>query len=116
MLYTGIAPEKNYWMGADGFTWWVGQVQADGGRLFDSPTDVTTCNHFGGRTVDHASIHDAQVYNDLPRFKELYSKKGIASTRICIPLDNWEQSPSHWQRRFKGTTPQTYNDLLALND
>lgn len=92
------------------------RVQADGGRLFDSPTDVTTCNHFGGRTVDHASIHDAQVYNDLPRFKELYSKKGIASTRICIPLDNWEQSPSHWQRRFKGTTPQTYNDLLALND
>lgn len=92
------------------------RVQADGGKLFDSPTDATTCDHYGGRTVDHASIHDAQAYNDLPRFRSLYSAPGVASARIKIPLDNWKESPSRWERRFKNTVPQSYEEILKLNE
>jgi hypothetical protein len=92
------------------------RVQADGGRIFDSPIDATTCNHYGGRTVDHASIHDAQTYNDSPKFKELYSRKDAAKSRINIPLNNWESSPSHWSRRFKNTIPKSYEDILQLNE
>jgi len=92
------------------------RVQSDGGRLFDSPTDVTTCNHYGGRTVDHASIHDAQVHNDLPIFRSMYQQENIADTRIKIPLNNWEESPAIWNRRFKGTIPNSYDDILKLNN
>jgi len=91
------------------------RVQADSGRIFDSPIDATTCNHYGGRSIDHASIHDAQTYYDLPIFKDLYSQANIASTRIKIPLDNWEQTSDYWHRRFKGKRPTSYEEILELN-
>lgn len=91
------------------------RVQADGGRIINSTRDATTCNHYGGRSVDHASIHDAQTYNDLPIFREMYSKENIAYERIKIPLDNWKNTSDYWNRRFKGKRPTSYEEILELN-
>lgn len=92
------------------------RVQEDGGKLFDSETDVTNCNHFIGRTVDHAAIHDAQTYFDAPKFYEIYGhKEHAARERIKIQFDNWKQQPEYWVRRFKGTKPTKYSELLLIN-
>jgi len=92
------------------------RVQADGGRLYDSPTTATSCDHHGGRTVDHAAIHDAQTLSDKPKFDKMYALPGTARSRIKIPLNNWESTPDYWQRRFKGTRPTNYEEILALNN
>lgn len=92
------------------------RVQEDGGSLYESPVDATNCNHYIGRTVDHAAIHDAQTYYDAPKFFEMYGhKEHAARDRIHIDLDNWKQQPDYWERRFKGTNPTRYEELLKIN-
>lgn len=92
------------------------RIQADAGRLHDSLTTATTCDHYGNRTVDHAAIHDAQTISDKPIFDKMYASPGAARSRIKIPLNNWESTPDYWQHRFKGTRPTTYDEILALNN
>ena len=91
------------------------RVQADGGKLFDSETDATTCNHFVDKTGDHAPIYDAQTFFDKPQFDQIYSVPNAAQSRIKIPLDNWKQQPDVWERRFKkdqkGELPTNYEAL-----
>ena len=91
------------------------RVQADGGRLYDSQTDATTCNHYVDKTGDHAPIYDAQTFFDKPQFDEIYSVPNAANKRIKIPLDNWKQQPDVWERRFKkndeGELPESYEEL-----
>jgi len=91
------------------------RVQADGGRLYDSPTDATTCNHYVNKSVDHAPIFDAQTYGDKPKFDAVYREPGNpAASRIHIDLDNWQQTPPIWKRRFEfkdGKLPQSYKEL-----
>jgi hypothetical protein len=92
------------------------RVQADGGTLYDSPTDGTTCNHFIDKTGDHAPIFDAQTFSDKPIFDEMYSFLNAAADRIHLDLDNWKDSPEVWVRRFKekedGTLPSSYEEIL----
>ena len=74
MLYSNINPEKSYWMGADGFTWWVGQVQGDGAKklnkdlsISDGPVDVTRSNRVKVRIIGyHSSKWDELPVEDLP--------------------------------------------------
>ena len=77
------------------------RVQADGGTLYDSKLDATTCNHFLGKTVDHAPIFDAQTFFDKPIFDAMYSIPEAATSRVHLDLDNWKNSPEIWERRFK---------------
>ena len=77
------------------------RVQADGGTLYDSKLDATTCNHFLGKTVDHAPIFDAQTFFDKPIFDAMYSTPEAATSRVHLDLDNWKNSPEIWERRFK---------------
>lgn len=92
------------------------RLQADGGRIFESSTNATSCDHHGGRTVDHAAIHDAQVINDLPIFEKMYSTPDAAKNRIHLDINNWKSTPDYWARRFKGTRPTTYQEILDLNE
>ena len=91
------------------------RVQADGGRLYDSQTDATTCNHFVDKTGDHAPIYDAQTFHDKPKFDAIYSVPNAAANRIKIDLNNWEQQPEVWDRRFEkddsGNLPESYEAL-----
>jgi hypothetical protein len=44
------------------------------------------------------------------------SKENVASDRIKIDLNNWKQAPNYWHRRFTGTKPSSYIDILKLNN
>ena len=57
------------------------------------------CGHMPGIEGDHAPIHNAQTYYDLPRFKMIYSREE-SKQRIKIDLDNWKKAPGVWHRRF----------------
>lgn len=88
------------------------RVQSDGGVIYNSPMDVTTCDHYPGKSVDHGPIHDAQIYHDLPIFQKIYNEPNAVSKRIVLPLDNWKQCPDIWERRFKSEKPTCYIDLI----
>lgn len=83
------------------------RLQANGGQLFDSPVDVTTCDH---SQSDHKVIEAAHHENDLPLFRKLYSDFNVLKNRIKIDLNNWTQQPEIWTRRFK-KKPENYEEL-----
>ena len=90
------------------------RVQADGGKLYDSVVDATTCDHYINKTVDHGPIFDAQTYSDKPKFDAIYSKPGAAEKRIHLDINNWKDAPAVWDRRFKakeGKLPKNYKEL-----
>ena len=84
------------------------RAQQDGSKIFDSPVDVTTCDH---SQLDHHIIEAAHHQNDFPLFRKMYSNPDILKTRIKIDLNNWTQQPPVWTRRFK-KIPEKYEDLL----
>ena len=55
--------------------------------------------HMPLETGDHGPIHRAYVENDLPYFREIYGGE-TALKRTNIPLDNWQDAPARWSRRF----------------
>ena len=59
-----------------------------------------TCSHLPGHEGDHGPIHDGQVIHDQPLFKKIYDLP-YAEKRIFIKLDNWNECPKIWSRRFK---------------
>jgi len=87
------------------------RLQADGGIIYDSPTDATTCDHFVGSTGDHAPINEADAQHDHPLFRKTYSDPNILQYRKKIDPNNWAQQPAVWTRRFKKGTPKTYQEL-----
>jgi hypothetical protein len=89
----------------------VFRAQARGAVVHLSPCEGLMCTHVPERTGDHAPIHDAQLSHDEPLFNEIYSKEGVASTRV-IDLYNWTECPSVWARRFgQDQPPKKYEDL-----
>ena len=90
------------------------RLQADGGRLYDSVVDATTCDHYINKTVDHGPIFDAQSFSDKPKFDAIYSIPDACQGRIHLELDNWKNSPAVWDRRFKlkdGKLPKNYKEF-----
>jgi len=58
------------------------------------------CSHLPGHAGDHGPIHDGQIYHDQPLFRNIYDRpKG--NGRTTIALNNWEDVPKKWWRRFK---------------
>tara|TARA_R110000823_G_scaffold303100_1_gene424417 strand:- start:6189 stop:6998 length:810 start_codon:yes stop_codon:yes gene_type:complete len=88
------------------------RIQHDGGIVYDSITDVTNCNFYPEKTGDHAPIVEAYINNDEPYFKQLYSDPELLNKRSRIELNNWENSPPVWERRFSKTIPNTYEEIL----
>tara|TARA_R110000824_G_scaffold105649_1_gene250042 strand:- start:6833 stop:7648 length:816 start_codon:yes stop_codon:yes gene_type:complete len=88
------------------------RVQVDGGKVFDSETDATTCNHYINNTGDHKPIAEAQTLFDKPIFDEIYKQKDAALNRIHLDINNWQQTSPIWKRRFKDSKlPKTYKEL-----
>jgi len=93
------------------------RLQADGGIIHDSPCDVQNCDWYPTVTIDHKPIHEAQTNHDLPIFQKLYSsKENVALDRILLDFDDWKNTPAQWDRRFKGTKPNSYIDVMKLNN
>jgi len=88
------------------------RLQALGGKIFHSQTEVISCTHYPGESVDHGPIHNAQLYHDAPIFNDIYSDPQAAFSRSLIPFDNWESSPAVWERRFGNKKPKDYKEML----
>ena len=61
------------------------------------------CSHMPNDTGDHGPVHFAQLLNDEPLYRRIYSSPDCLS-RPIPSLDNWKQSPSIWKRRFHAGT------------
>jgi hypothetical protein len=92
------------------------RLQYAGGVLWDSPQEVTNCNHYPNGIVDHRAIEDAHFNHDEPLFRKMYSDQNVLQTRVRIPLDNWENTPKVWNRRFSKGIPKNYNEILKNNE
>ena len=86
------------------------RLQADGGTIHLSPTDVTNCNHYAMRTVDHGPIYDAHDI-DLGRYRAKYSDPNVLRGNLRIPFDNWKNTPEVWDRRFPKMFT-TYDEMM----
>lgn len=75
------------------------RLQNYGVRFLVQHEIMFTCSHMPGTTGDHGPVHFAQIDNDQPLFRDVY-KMPDCIKRIHIPLNNWEQCPERWQRRF----------------
>lgn len=84
------------------------RAQHDGAIVYNSPIDVTTCDH---QQKDHRVIEEAHNQNDYPLFLKTYSNSNVLKEMPKIDINNWTQQPSIWTRRFK-TIPKQYEDLL----
>ena len=88
------------------------RVQYDGGIIYDSINDITSCNHFPGQSGDHKAIHDAHVEEDAPLFTKIYSNPNVLNTNNKIDINNWTNADTIWHRRFKQKIPKEYKELL----
>lgn len=74
------------------------RVQNDGGKVIIPDFTAFNCDWMPGETGDHGPIHFAYFENDLPKFNEMYAE--AHEDRIKIDLNNWENAPEIWKRRF----------------
>jgi len=75
------------------------RLQRTGVKFIIQNEMMFSCSHMPGHEGDHGPVHDGQVDHDQPLFNEIYSDI-LSTSRTTIPLDNWEQSPKKWERRF----------------
>ena len=89
------------------------RLQDAGGKVHHSLPEGLNCNHFMGRSGDHAPIHDAQTQHDSPLFKSIYTDPAAAKNRRMLRLDNWENEDEIWGRRDYNEGASTYEDFLS---
>jgi hypothetical protein len=87
------------------------RVQADGGTIYTSPTNVSNADYFHGKSGDHAPI-DAAHDIDYQRFRNKYNNPN-ALANVKIPYDNWQQQPEMWARRFDREY-DSYDEMVRL--
>ena len=75
------------------------RAQHDGASFFMLPEPIFSCAHMPGTSGDHAPVHYSHVEHDEPLFRNIYAHPG-SKNRTNIKLNNWEQSPPVWRRRF----------------
>lgn len=75
------------------------RAQRDGCQVQIRPEPLFQCTHTPGPSGDHGPIHYAQIDHDQPLYKQIYSNPDCVN-RIKIPLNNWKEAPSLWERRF----------------
>jgi len=72
-------------------------------QFFGIKIDITeglilSCGWTPGLDGDHAPLHHA-FYADMEIYKRIYSDISYEN-RILVNLNNWENSPAKWNRRF----------------
>ena len=71
-----------------------------------SKSTITSCSWQEGKTGDHSSIHNAQIYHDQPLFAANW-KDSVPD--LVIDINNWKKQPDIW-KRFTGSE-NNYSDL-----
>lgn len=62
--------------------------------------NMLTCGHMPGISGDHAPVHYAQTEHDEKLYSLIYENPN-SQDRKNIDLDNWQNAPKIWDRRFK---------------
>jgi len=75
------------------------RTQRDGSKYFMMETPIFVCDHMPGTMGDHAPVHYAHVEHAEPLFRRIYNSSK-STERIKIEINNWEQTPDVWKRRF----------------
>ena len=75
------------------------RTQRNGSKYFILEKPIFVCSHLPGAEGDHGPVHYSHVQHDEPLFKEIYNNPDSLN-RVEIEVDNWEQSPQVWTRRF----------------
>ncbi len=85
------------------------RIQKNGNRFFLTDYDVFVANWYEGTTKDHAPVHYGQTY-DQPLFTRLWHQ---SNNRGQIDIENWQNYPEIWERRFGQEKPCTYKELYG---
>lgn len=72
------------------------RAQACGAKVVMSQFPMLNCDHGEG---DHKPIHNAQIYEDEPLYRKIYSSP-LESRTIHIDIKNWKNSDTIWKKRF----------------
>jgi len=75
------------------------RLQFAGANIVLTDGLILSCGWTPGLEGDHAPLHHA-FYADMEIYKRIYSDISYEN-RILVPLNNWENSPSKWGRRFE---------------
>ena len=62
-----------------------------------------------GTATDHAPIHYGQLTHDIPLFQNIWQ---YPNNRGKIQLNNWENTPTKWTRRFVQGQPINYDEMI----
>jgi hypothetical protein len=75
------------------------RTQRDGAKYFMMEHPIFVCDHMPGTMGDHGPVHYAHIEHAEPLFRKIYNSSSSLE-RVKIDLNNWEDTPSIWKRRF----------------
>lgn len=84
------------------------RMQQQGNRFFLTDYDVFVANWYEGTSKDHAPVHYGQLTHDEQLFFQTWAQP---NDRNQISINNWQECPEIWERRFGQSQPNTYKDL-----
>lgn len=79
------------------------RMQNYGARCYLQYEPIFHSSWIPGLGGDHAPIHIAQTQHDEPLINKIYCDENSIK-RTKIDLDNWENTPTRWTRRFGAET------------
>ncbi len=89
----------------------VTRIQADNKTYRHSLTNVTTADWSGAsHLIDHSAIAEAQTTSDAFKYINVWSTE--CQTRRKIDINNHLNFPDRWERRFKGKSPENYEEMI----
>ena len=75
------------------------RLQNHNAKIVIHEEPISILSHSPGPDGDHAPIHNAMLYHDIPLFNQIYGDSECLK-RTKIDINNWKNSPDVWVRRF----------------
>lgn len=75
------------------------RLQNNGVKIILADQIMVRFGHMPGTSGDHGPMHHAQLEHDEPLFRKLYGSPET-SGRTEVDIENWEDAPEKWERRF----------------
>lgn len=74
------------------------RYQKEGAIVQLAKTPITSCDH--GQS-DHGPIEVGQIHFDQPLYQLKYGNPSWVMNEMMMDINNWKNSPTVWERRFK---------------
>ncbi len=79
------------------------RLQNFGAKCILQQEPIFHSTHLPGHEGDHTPIHDGQTQHDMPLFLTRYLNN---FDRVKVDINNWQQAPAWWKRRFGNKNEQ----------